>query len=130
MSPQFFPKKFFREIPEMGMDIRSAAGRHTNCEYPPGRGPADLVWLQMINLKYKNLYSWIEHYLVECAAVSDGASINDADKIELAKELEKNVTEGSFGAARTMRTLKKFVPGIRSGENVENKDLLFNLGLA
>lgn len=88
----------------------------------------DLVWLQMVKLENKNLYSWIENYLVECAAISQGASINEAGKIEHAKELKKHVTESGVGSARTIWTITEYVPGIQAGENVDDKDRLFNLG--
>lgn len=87
---------------------------------------SDLVWLQMVKLENEELYAWIERYLVEFTAASEGASINEVEKIEFARELKKHVGEGNIGSARSMWTFKDFVPGIQQGEGVEEKDCLFN----
>ena len=88
---------------------------------------ADLVWLQMVRIENENLYSWIEDYLVEYSAISDGAIINESAKIERAKELKKYVTEGNIGSPRSLWEFKEFIPGLRQGSNIEDKDLLFDL---
>ena len=89
---------------------------------------SDLVWLQLVKLENKELYSWIEHYIVEYSALSQGASINEAERISFAKELAKHVTSDIVESPRTYWTLKRFIPGIKLGENIEDKNRLFNVG--
>jgi predicted KAP-like P-loop ATPase len=85
---------------------------------------ADLVWLQMVRIKNEALYAWIERYLVEYAAFTEGAAIEQARKIDLAVELRRHLTEGHIADPRSMWRFQEFVPGVRPGK--EDKDTLFN----
>lgn len=89
---------------------------------------SDLVWLQMIRLQNEALYSWIERYLIEFVAVSEGASVDETSRIKLAQELKELLPEDSVGSARSMWSFKGFIPGIRPGTTIEDKDRLFNSG--
>lgn len=88
---------------------------------------ADLVWLQMVRLNNEDLYLWIERYLVDCSAIYEGASVSEAGKEELARELKVLLPDEGAQSPRSMWTFKAFVPGIRPGEIVAEKDRLFHL---
>lgn len=97
--------------------------------WPPISGKvdyADLVWLQMVRIENEDFYSWIEKYLVEYAAISDGASIHESDRIEFSKRLMSHVVSGNVGSARSIWTIKEFIPGIKMGFDVDDKERLFN----
>ncbi len=88
----------------------------------------DLVWLQMIRLKNEALYSWIEQYLREFVAGSEGAFIDETERTKLAQELKKLLPESSVSSARSIWSFADFIPGIQPGATVEDKDRLFNFG--
>ncbi|MDH5762369.1 MAG: KAP family NTPase [Nitrospinota bacterium] len=86
----------------------------------------DLVWLQMIRLKHEALYLWIERYLCEFVAGSEGAFIDETGRTKLAQELKELLPDESVGSVRSMWSFKDFIPGIQPGKTVEDKNRLFN----
>ncbi len=86
----------------------------------------DLVWLQMVKLRDEGFYSWIETYLAECAAVEDGAFISEADQVAAAEELNDYVDMENIAHARSISTLRIFVPGINTGPGIHPNTRLFN----
>jgi hypothetical protein len=84
----------------------------------------DSVWLQMMRVKNESLYRWIEHYLVEYAAVTEGAAVEERERIQFARELKGHLTDGHIDDPRSMWRFQEFVPGVRPGK--DDKDTLFN----
>ena len=84
----------------------------------------DLVWLQIMRIKNASLYTWIERYTLEYAALAEGAAIEPARKIDLARELKGHVTDSHIADPRSMWRFQEFVPGVRPGK--DDKDTLFN----
>jgi predicted KAP-like P-loop ATPase len=98
--------------------------------WPPISGKvdyADLVWLQLVKIQSDEIYLWIENYLTECAAISEGASIDENSKTRYAESLKQYFPDSGVSSARSLWTLRDFIPGIKTGDNIDNKDRLFNL---
>ena len=87
---------------------------------------ADLVWLQMVKLRDEALYEWIEHYLVEYAALSEGGIIHDDDRKAMSLKLKEHMSDSSAIGARSLWVFKKFIPGIRLVGHVNDTNYLFN----
>lgn len=91
----------------------------------------DLVYLQVIRLQSRDLYSWIERYLNEWFAALLGDLMNNADTEKFSKELKGLLSKESLSRHRWRRALEEFVPGIGSkiadgGEYEEYELFKFN----
>ena len=85
---------------------------------------SDLVWLQLVKLSNEALYVWIEQYLLEYAAISEGAAIEETRRTDATGELEKHLRDRGAVDARSIWRFQRFVPGVRPG--ADGRFSLFN----
>lgn len=91
----------------------------------------DLVWLQMIRLQNRDLYSWIERYLNEWFAALRGGFMDDAGTEKFLKELKGLLPRESLSRPQpwgVLHHLTEFVPGIgfQTGSGGEYELFKFN----
>jgi hypothetical protein len=73
---------------------------------------SDVLWIQIIKLKNERLYSWIENYIVEVSAISNGASVSDDEKTDMSNNLCKIINCVDKDTNRALQRLHEQLPGI------------------
>jgi hypothetical protein len=77
----------------------------------------DMVWLQLVRIGNPALYSWVEEYLVEAAAVVNGASISNSARHSMVRRLVNIIEElGEKVDVHTIFQLAYILPGVDSSE--------------
>lgn len=78
---------------------------------------ADIVLLQLVRIGNVELYTWIEEYMIEIAAVANGAVISSQESKKMAQRLQSIVTNENLELDRAWIELSEYFPGveIRSG---------------
>jgi KAP family P-loop domain len=84
----------------------------------------DMVWLQLIRLGNPSLYTWIEEYMTETAAIYRRAGISAHAASNLEQRLEKIFTDEGVDVARAWIELSYTLPGIKTSSD---KNLFGNL---
>jgi len=85
----------------------------------------DMVWLQLIRLGNPNLYTWIEEYMTEAAAVYRGAGVSVQSASNMEGRLDKIFKEEGMDVARAWIELSSTLPGIKTAAD---RNLFGNLG--
>lgn len=88
----------------------------------------DLSFLQLIRTTNPELYDWTEEYLTDRAVVESGdGSVSDEEQKWLAKNLVKYLSRFRSSAARSVTSLRHWVPGI-SGHQADIHKLFVQTG--
>ncbi len=88
----------------------------------------DLVWLQLVRLKDKELYDWIEAYMVIIGALAGGAHLATSEKQNFERTFDKLVDTGDTFKPRSIHVLEELLPGVKPDFSFANeeKKFLFN----
>lgn len=82
---------------------------------------ADMIWLQLIRIGKPELYEWIEQYLIEMAAVANGARIERERIPEIERKLLELLAPHEEGLNLAVINFEQVVPGIRIGARFGNR---------
>jgi hypothetical protein len=85
----------------------------------------DMVWLQLIRLGNSGLYTWIEEYMTEAAAIYRGAGIGARAASHLEQRLDKVFKDEGVDVVRAWIELSSTLPGIKTASD---RNLFGNLG--
>jgi hypothetical protein len=83
--------------------------------WPHIKGKADffdLVWLQILRLKFPDLHGWVSLYVSEVGAYRDSGRASDGDGKTRAKSLKNLMDEVGWGKASYFSGLSYFLPGV------------------
>jgi KAP family P-loop domain len=72
----------------------------------------DMVWLQLIRIGNPDLYSWVEKYLVDVSAITNGASVPSEDCRFMAGRFEGVLREEGLDVVRATIDLQEILPGL------------------
>lgn len=89
---------------------------------------ADAVWLHLVRIGNPELYRWIERYLVEVAAISNGALLSRGDDLKMESELAEILKAEQRKLDEALIELRSMLPGLdymNIGHGAEKKSRLF-----
>jgi hypothetical protein len=72
----------------------------------------DFVWLQLIKLKFPELYKWTENYLMNVSAMRDGGRPGDTEPKKHAVELQTLLAKHDWADAAYRCGLGEILPGV------------------
>ena len=72
----------------------------------------DMVWLQLVRIGNFALYNWIEEYLTEVAAISNGASLTGGTAESMSARLEELLRSDHHDLRREILGLGQVLPGL------------------
>ena len=86
----------------------------------------DMVWLQLVRIGKPDLYSWVEEYLTELAAVANGAIVSDEAAQAAGVRLNALLTEEGVDLARVIIDLSLILPGVGDHGFGADRRVVFN----
>lgn len=92
---------------------------------------SDMVWLQLVRIGNPILYTWVEEYVIEAAAIHNGARVTDEQAREMAIRLEEIFRAEKLDLSRAMIDIGELLPGITDaliGRREEGRKVFNNLG--
>lgn len=85
----------------------------------------DMVWLQLVRIGNPTFYAWIEEYLVDIAAVSDGAGISDQESSAMSGRLETILKGENLDVDSAIFELQEILPGLEATAPTEEHISVF-----
>jgi hypothetical protein len=73
---------------------------------------ADMVWLQLVRIGNPDLYGWVEEYLIDVSAVSNGARVTPESARLMSRRLQDQIQGENLDVLRTTLDLQEIVPGL------------------
>jgi len=72
----------------------------------------DMVWLQLVRIGNPDLYAWVEEYLVDVAAVSNGAVVSTDSARSMAQRMQQLLQGEDLEVVRAIMDLQDILPGV------------------
>jgi hypothetical protein len=72
----------------------------------------DMVWLQLVRIGNPDLYAWVEEYLVDVSAVSNGAVVTTDSARSMAQRMQQLLQLEDLEVIRAIMDLQEILPGL------------------
>lgn len=72
----------------------------------------DLVWISLVRHGHLQLFEWVEDYLPKVAALANGATLQESERVDSAKKLTEILVAQGLDVRREMYDLPQYLPGL------------------